>query len=61
MRPMATIAFTIDFLGEPGDGPWLYRGTAPVCGDGYFLETRELWTASGQLVALNHQTFAIIK
>lgn len=61
MRPMATIAFTIEFLAAPGDGPWMYRAVVPVCGDGYFVETRELWTASGELVALNHQTFAIIK
>ncbi len=60
MRPMATIAFTLELVGDPGDGPLLYRGTAPVCGDGYFLETRELWTERGELVALNHQTFAII-
>jgi acyl-CoA thioesterase len=60
LLPMATIAFTLELIGAPGDGPLLYRGTAPVCGGGYFLETRELWTAAGELVALNHQTFAII-
>ena len=60
MRPMATIAFTLELVADPGDGPLLYRGTAPVCRDGYFLETRELWTEDGQLVAVNHQTFAII-
>jgi acyl-CoA thioesterase len=60
MRPMATIAFTLELVGEPGDGPFLYRATAPVCSAGYFLETRELWTAEGRLVARNHQTFAII-
>jgi hypothetical protein len=61
MRPMGTIAFTLDVLGDPGDGPLLYRGTVPVCGDGYFIEDRELWTADGRLVALNRQTFAIIR
>lgn len=25
----------------------------PVCADGYFLETRELWADGGRLVAIN--------
>lgn len=65
MRPMATIAFTLDILddcaGLDPESPLLYRGTAPYCGDGYFLETRELWGEDGRLIAINHQTFAIIK
>ena len=60
-RPLATIAYTLELVGEPGDGPLLYRGVVPVSRDGYFLETRELWTAGGTLVARNHQTFAIIQ
>ncbi len=63
-RPMATIAFTLESLGDVadlGDEALLYRGVVPVCGDGYFTETRELWRADGRLVARNHQTFAIIK
>ena len=63
-RPMATIAFTLEVLGslaDLGDEPLLYRGVVPVCSDGYFTETRELWRADGRLVARNHQTFAIIK
>ncbi len=60
-RPLATIAFTLELVGEArGDAPLLYRGTVDVAGDGFFLETRELWTEDGQLVALNHQTFAVI-
>lgn len=63
-RPMATIAFTLDIAGgldglDPAT-PLLYRATAPVCTDGYVLETRELWGADGRLVALNQQTFVII-
>jgi acyl-CoA thioesterase len=64
MRPMATIAFTLELIGEVGelgDAPLLYRGTVPVAGEGYFLETRELWTEDGRLLALNHQTFAVIR
>jgi acyl-CoA thioesterase len=63
-RPLATIGFTLELIDEPrdlGDAPLLYRGTVPVAGDGYFLETRELWTDDGRLLALNHQTFAVIK
>jgi acyl-CoA thioesterase len=60
LRPFATIASTLELLALPGDGPLLYRGTAPVCREGYILETRELWTEDRKLVALNHQTLAII-
>ena len=64
-RPMATIAFTLDIAGgvdglDPA-APLLYRATAPVCTDGYALETRELWSGDGRLVAINHQTFVIIR
>jgi hypothetical protein len=65
MRPIATIAFTLELVagvtGLDPDAPLLYRASVPVCGDGYFLETRELWGADGRLVARNHQTFAIIQ
>jgi len=65
MRPMATIAFTLDIVAgltgiDPG-APLLYRATAPVCSDGYCLETRELWSEDGRLIAINHQTFAVIR
>jgi acyl-CoA thioesterase len=64
MRRIATIAFTLDIVagvdGLDPDAPLLYRGTVPICGDGYFLETRELWGEDGRLVAVNQQTFAII-
>lgn len=63
-RPCATIAYTLDIVdgleGLSPDAPLLYRGTVPVCQDGYFLETRELWGEDGRLVAINHQTFAVI-
>ena len=63
-RPLATIGFTLELVGDAsalGDAPLLYRGTVPVAGGGYFLETRELWTDDGRLLALNHQTFAVIR
>jgi hypothetical protein len=64
-RPLATIAYTLELFdrldGLDPDVPLAYRGVVPVCGDGYFVETRELWGADGRLVARNHQTFAIIR
>jgi acyl-CoA thioesterase len=65
LRPMATIAFTLDIVGDLAgldpDAPLLYRATAPVCAEGYFVENRELWGEDGRLVALNHQTFVVIQ
>lgn len=65
MRPMATIAYTLDIVGSldglDATAPLAYRAHVPVCGDGYFVETRELWSSDGRLVAINHQTFAIIQ
>ncbi len=60
--PGATIAYTLDVISLPpaGDGPLLYRGSAPICTDGYVRETRELWTEDGHLIAVNHQTIALI-
>ena len=63
MRPMATIAFTLEIINDVsdlGDEPLLYRATSPVCADGYLFETRELWRGD-RLIARNHQTFVIIK
>lgn len=64
-RPIATIAYTLDIIGGL-DGldpmaPLIYRAVVPVCNDGYFLETRELWGEDGRLIAINQQTFAIIQ
>lgn len=65
MRPLATIAYTLELVDTAADidrdAPLLYRGTVPIAGDGYFLETRELWTTDGRLLAINHQTFAVIR
>jgi len=65
LRPIATIAYTLDIVGgldgvEPS-APLIYRAVVPVCTDGYFVETRELWRDDGELVAINQQTFAIIQ
>jgi acyl-CoA thioesterase len=64
-RPMATVAFTLELLADPADldpaEPLVYRATAPATRHGFSAEFRELWTARGELVALNQQTFVIIK
>jgi len=64
-RPMATIAYTLEILGSVDDldplAPLVYRAVVPVCAEGYFVETRELWSEAGRLIARNHQTFAIIQ
>jgi len=64
VRPMATIVYSLDVVsgldGLNPESPLLYRATSPVLSDGYCLETRELWGEDGRLVAINHQTIAII-
>lgn len=64
-RPMATVAFTLEIVGDfdgldPG-APFFYRARCPVCVGGYALETRELFGHDGRLLAVNHQTFAVLK
>lgn len=62
-RPIGTIAFALQICGEipQSDAPLLHRGRTTVSRGGYAVEQRELWSESGQLVALNQQTIAIIK
>lgn len=61
-RPTATIAFTLQIVHIPtiGDEPLYYRATSPSLDEGYLVEFRELWTTSGELVALNQQTFVVV-
>jgi acyl-CoA thioesterase len=65
MRPLATVSFTMQVLGRidalDPEIPLAYRGRAWVQSQGWFVEQRELWTESGRLLALDQQTFAIIK
>jgi acyl-CoA thioesterase len=62
-RPMATVAFTLEWLDAdvPADAPLFHRASAPAASGGYTAEFRELWSADGRLLALNQQTFVIIK
>lgn len=66
LRPAATVAFTLhlfDSLQDAPDAeePLYHRATSQVGQGGYASETRELYTASGALLAQNHQLIAIIK
>lgn len=65
IRPLATIAFTLQVFADPArldpEAPVYHRARAPVARGGYFVEFRELWSTSGELLALNQQTFAVIR
>lgn len=64
-RPMATVSFTLELHADPATldpaEPLRYRASAPATRQGYATEFRELWTARGELVALNQQVFVVIK
>jgi len=64
-RPVATVAFTLQlFSPDPPpapDVPLYYRARGLAAEHGFEMETRELWTPAGGLVALNQQTFVWIK
>jgi hypothetical protein len=72
LHPMATVGFALDLPTDAsvvaalddGDGmlaPVLHRGRLVAGRDGYTTETRELWSASGELLAWNTQTVAVIR
>jgi len=62
---VATVAFTLQIVAptDPLDfgRPLAFRGHGWVLHEGYCVEQRELWSDDGELLALNQQTFAIIK
>lgn len=64
-RPMATVAFTfqpfVRFDGVDPHAPLFHRARLAAATDGYCVELRELWSETGRLLALNQQTFVIIK
>jgi acyl-CoA thioesterase len=62
-RPMATVSYSLSILAElpPGDDPLLLRASTLAVGGGFVAEMSELTTTEGTLVAVNHQTRAIIK
>lgn len=64
-RPAATLTFTLDIVanldGLPSDGPLYHDARTLVARDGFAPEVRTLWGMDGRLVAINHQTFVVIK
>lgn len=64
-RPAATVSYSLeivgDFEGLDADVPLYHTGRSPIAAGGYAVEFRELWGADGRLLALNQQTFAIIR
>ena len=65
LRPMATVAFNFqaspNFEGLDPASPFFYRARVLNTVGGYIVEFRELWGEDGRLLALNQQTFVIIK
>ncbi len=62
---VGTVAFTLQVVGtverlDPAV-PLAYRAHVWVQSEGWFVEQRELWSDDGRLLALNQQTFAVIK
>ncbi len=62
---MATVAFTfqpfVRFEGLDPASPLFFRGRLEAMSEGYCVEFRELWGEDGRLLALNQQTFVVIK
>jgi hypothetical protein len=63
-RPVATISFAAQILVDPAslppDEPLRHRARLAALHDGFFVELRELWRGD-RIVALNQQTFAILR
>src|SRR5262249_22126453 len=63
-RPISTVQFTAELVADPASLdpalPLRYRAEMISLREGFFLESRELWRGD-QVVALNQQTFVIIK
>jgi hypothetical protein len=64
-RPVATVSFTAEIAVDPAAldprAPLFYRARTISDYQGFQLELRELYDARGSIVAMNQQTFAILK
>ena len=65
LRPAATLTYTTELHWpveeQEAEVPYLHVGKTLVAREGYSLETRELWTTTGQLVSTGTQVVALIK
>ncbi|HEX6837622.1 MAG TPA: thioesterase family protein [Polyangia bacterium] len=63
-RPCATVSFVAEILVDPATlsatEPLRYRAHLAALHEGFFVELRELWHGE-RVVALNQQTFAILR
>jgi Thioesterase-like superfamily len=63
-RALSTVSFMAELIEDPAslppEVPLRHRGAVRAASEGYVLEMRELW-AGDTLVALNQQTFAMIR
>ncbi|HEU4539406.1 MAG TPA: thioesterase family protein, partial [Polyangiaceae bacterium] len=63
-RPTATLSYALELAWDgtplPTDRPLFYRARSVAACDGFVVELRELWTADGQALAFNQQTFVLI-
>jgi hypothetical protein len=59
------VSFTAEIVADPAAldprEPFFYQARTVCEHDGFQLELRELYDARGAIVALNQQTFAILK
>lgn len=64
-RPTATVSYNLQITADCKELdptlPLFHRARMLGSRDGYLAEHRELWTLDGHLVALNQQTFAVIR
>lgn len=64
-RPMATLGYTLEIVssleGLRPDEPVYHHARMDTLHDGYSTETRQIWAPDGRLIALNHQTFVVIR
>lgn len=64
-RTAVTVSFTLDVVGgfdglDP-EAPLYFRSRSDFGRGGFSLETRELFGHDGRLLAINYQTFAVLK
>lgn len=64
VRPIATVSFTAEILTDLttvlGDGTFFHDAKLSALHGGFFLELRELWLGD-RLIAMNQQTFCVLK
>jgi hypothetical protein len=64
-RPVGTIAFGLQIVVDPDtldpEQPLFHTARELACHEGFSAELRELYAPDGRLVAVNPQTFAIIR